>query len=52
VVRLFDQVFGAATLAVKPDHEINGLPEADDEQPVLALAGFDQVVEGTFTPEL
>src|SRR6516162_784349 len=44
VVRLFDQVFGAAPLSVKPDHEINGLDEVGDEHPVLVLAGFEQLV--------
>src|SRR6266436_6053416 len=44
VVRLLDQVFGTATLTVKPDHEINGLDEVGDEHPVLVLAGFEQLV--------
>src|SRR5712691_5537439 len=44
VVRLLDQVFGAATLTVKPDHEINGLDEVGDEHPVLVLAGLEQLV--------
>src|SRR3989442_10302628 len=44
VVRLFDQVLGATALAVKPDHEINGLDEVGDEHPVLVLAGLEQLV--------
>src|SRR5207302_9461305 len=44
VVRLFDQVLGAATLAVKPNHEINGLNEVGDEHSVLVLAGLEQLV--------
>src|SRR5260370_42681008 len=44
VVRLFDQVFGAATRAVKPDREINGLDEVGDKHAVLVLAGLEQLV--------
>ena len=44
VVRLLDQVFGAATLAVKPNYEINGLDEIGDEHPVLVLAALEQLI--------
>src|SRR5206468_12068636 len=44
VVRLLGQGSSATTLAVKPEHEINGLHEVGDEHPVLVLAGFEQLV--------
>ena len=44
VVRLLDQVLRAASLIVKPDHEIEGIAEVGYEDPVLVLAGFEQLV--------
>ena len=42
--RLFDQVFSAAAWAVKPDHEVDRIAHVGDEDPVLVLAGFEQLV--------
>ena len=44
VVRLFDQVFRAAPLVVKPDHEVDGIAHVGHEDPVFVLAGFEQLV--------
>ena len=44
VVRLLDQVFRATALVVKPDHEVDGIAEVGHEDPVLVLAGLEQLV--------
>jgi hypothetical protein len=44
VVRLLNQVFRAATLVVKPDHEVDGLGQVGHEDSILVLAGFEQLV--------
>src|SRR6516225_8387974 len=44
VVRLFNQVFGAATLTVKPDYEVDRILHVGHEDPVFVLAGLEQLV--------
>src|SRR5947207_13982428 len=44
VVGLLDQVFRPTPLVIEPDHEIDGLLEVSYEDPVLVLAGFEQLV--------
>jgi len=44
VVRFLKQVFGAATLVVKPDHEVDGLAEVGHEDSILVPAGLEQLV--------
>src|SRR5882762_10518503 len=44
IVGLFNQVFGAAALAVKPDHEVDGIAHVGHEDPVFVLTGFEQLV--------
>src|SRR6516162_4084605 len=44
IVSLFNQVFGAAPLAVKPDHEVDRIAHVGHEDPVLVLAGLEQLV--------
>jgi hypothetical protein len=44
VVRLFNQVFGAATLTVKPDYEVDRILHVGHKDPVFVLAGLEQLV--------
>ena len=44
VVGFFDQVFGATTLAVEPDHEVDRVTPVGHEDPVFVLAAFEQLV--------
>src|SRR5882724_205896 len=44
MVGFLDQVFRAATLAVKPDYEGNGIRHVSDEDSICVLAGFEQLV--------
>src|SRR2546426_434219 len=44
VVRLFDQVFGAAPLVVKPDYEVDGTRQVGHEDAVSVPAGLEQLI--------
>jgi hypothetical protein len=42
--------FRAATVVVKPEHEVDGLAEVGHQHPILVLAGFEQLVLLGFPP--